>query len=49
MAETGLEVFTLGEPKPARLFGGVPVSFHSIDNVGLIELIHGEPGTPAET
>jgi len=39
----GLRVFTLGEPKPATLFGGAPVSFHRIDQVGLIELIHGEP------
>ncbi|MBV8914299.1 MAG: VOC family protein [Acetobacteraceae bacterium] len=37
----GLRVFSLGEPKPARLFGGVPVSFHRVDQVGLIELIHG--------
>lgn len=40
----GLRVFSLGEPKPARLFGGVPVSFHRVDQVGLIEFIHGVPG-----
>ncbi|HYZ61234.1 MAG TPA: VOC family protein [Acetobacteraceae bacterium] len=39
----GLRVFSLGAPKPARLFGGVPVSFHRVDQVGLIELIHGVP------
>ena len=32
-----------GPAKPAALFGGVPVSFHSVDQLGLIELIHGEP------
>jgi hypothetical protein len=46
MTAAGLEVMPLGPPKPAKLFGGVPVSFHSIDEVGLIELIHGEPVTP---
>ena len=43
MEADGLRVFSLGEPKPARLFGGVPVSFHRVDQVGLIELIHGVP------
>jgi len=43
MEANGLRVFTLGEPKPARLFGGVPVSFHRVDQVGLIEFIHGKP------
>ncbi len=31
----GLRVFSLGPPKPARLFGGVPVSFHRVEGVGL--------------
>lgn len=44
----GFRVYSLGEPKPARLFGGVPVSFHSVDQFGLIELIHGEPRPPSE-
>src|SRR4051794_14414404 len=43
MEADGLRVFSLGEPKPARLFGGVPVSFHRVDQVGLIEFIHGVP------
>jgi hypothetical protein len=43
MEADGLRVLSLGEPKPARLFGGVPVSFHRVDQVGLIELIHGAP------
>lgn len=43
MEAAGLRVFSLGAPKPARLFGGVPVSFHRIDGVGLIEFIHGIP------
>ncbi|GAC1337927.1 MAG: hypothetical protein NVSMB18_03550 [Acetobacteraceae bacterium] len=43
MEADGLRVFSLGEPKPAKLFGGVPVSFHRIDQVGLIEFIHGDP------
>jgi catechol 2,3-dioxygenase-like lactoylglutathione lyase family enzyme len=43
MEADGLRVLSLGEPKPARLFGGVPVSFHRVDQVGLIELIHGIP------
>ena len=43
MADAGLDVLTLGPAKAAVLFGGQSVSFHSIDGVGLIELIHGEP------
>lgn len=43
MSEAGLAILPLGENQPARLFGGVPVSFHWVDQVGLIELIHGEP------
>jgi Glyoxalase/Bleomycin resistance protein/Dioxygenase superfamily len=43
MAAAGLEVVPVGPAKPAALFGGVPVSFHSVDQLGLIELIHGEP------
>ncbi len=43
MEEDGHRVFSLGAPKPARLFGGVLVSFHRVDGVGLVELIHGAP------
>ena len=39
----GMEMAPLGPAKPALLFGGRPVSFHGIDQVGMIELIHGEP------
>ncbi|HME26590.1 MAG TPA: VOC family protein [Acetobacteraceae bacterium] len=45
MTAAGLEVAPLGPATPAVLFGGVPVSFHSVDQLGLIELIHGEPRT----
>ncbi len=38
----GLDVVAVGETRPAVLFGGALVSFHSIDQIGLIELIHGE-------
>lgn len=43
MTEAGLDVLPVSEAKPAVLFGGVPVSFHTIHDVGLVELIHGEP------
>ena len=43
MESAGLRVLPLGAPKPAVLFGGIPVSFHRVDQVGLIEFIHGEP------
>lgn len=46
MEAAGLRVLSLGAAKPARLFGGTPVSFHRLDGVGLIELIHGEPKSP---
>ena len=39
----GLEVMSLAEARPAVLFGGRNVSFHSIDQFGMVELIHGEP------
>ena len=39
----GLEVMPIGVPKPAVLFGGLAVSFYSVDELGIIELIHGEP------
>jgi hypothetical protein len=43
MEATGLNIIAHGEPKPAVLFGGQPVSFYSISDIGLIELIQGEP------
>ena len=43
MIAADLDVLPLGPPKPALLFGGLPVSFHSIGDVGMIEFIHGEP------
>jgi hypothetical protein len=46
IAAVGLEILSVGAPRPARLFGGLLVSFHSIDQLGLIELIHGEPLNP---
>jgi hypothetical protein len=41
--QTGLQVRTVSEPCPAILFGGLPVSFHLVSGIGMIELIHGEP------
>lgn len=35
----------LSEPKPSLLFGGTPVSLHTIDQIGMIELTHGEPAS----
>jgi len=46
MQATGLRVIHMTEAKPAVLFGGVPVSFHQVHGVGLIELIHGTPVMP---
>ena len=43
MEAAGHRVLSLGDAKPARLFGGVPVSFHRVDGFGLIEFIHGTP------
>ena len=43
MEADGFTVIAHGEPKPAVLFGGQYVSFYSIANIGLIELIHGKP------
>jgi catechol 2,3-dioxygenase-like lactoylglutathione lyase family enzyme len=43
LRNAGLQVVEITPPKPALLFGGVPVSFHNVLGVGLIEIIHGEP------
>jgi hypothetical protein len=47
MEAAGLDVLPVAEAKPAVLFGGRPVSFHSVDGVGLIELIHPDVSQPA--
>ncbi len=44
MAAAGLDVLPVSQPEPAVLFGGRPVSFYVVADVGLIELIHGDPG-----
>ncbi len=43
LAAAGLDVLPIGVPQPAVLFGGREVSFYSVNQVTLIELIHGEP------
>lgn len=39
LAELGLRVITVSAPKPAVLFGGKQVSFHSVEGLGLVEFI----------
>jgi len=39
----GLDVIEVSPPKPAALFGGLEVSFYSINRVGVIEIIRGAP------
>jgi hypothetical protein len=41
LRDAGLEVLPLVEPKPAILFGTAEVSFYAVENVGIIEIIHG--------
>jgi len=41
MEADGLRVFSLGKPKPARLFGGVPVSFHRVSTSRLVSGVGG--------
>jgi hypothetical protein len=43
LQNTGLAVLPVVEPKPAILFGKVEVSFYAVENVGIIEIIHGAP------
>jgi hypothetical protein len=43
MAGAGFNVAAVVEAKPAALFSGQKVSFYNVDNIGLIEIIHGEP------
>ncbi len=37
---TGVSVLTVVEATPAALFAGASVSFHYIDDLGLIEILH---------
>lgn len=39
LSDLGLRVITVSAPKPAVLFGGKQVSFHSVEGMGLIEFI----------
>jgi hypothetical protein len=41
----GLEVLPISEPAPAPLFGGLEVSFYSILEFGIIEIIQGVPAS----
>jgi hypothetical protein len=43
MEAAGLRVLPVSPPQPAVLFGGRPVSFYNIADLGLIEIIHGKP------
>jgi hypothetical protein len=44
MEAAGLRVLQISPPQPAILFGGLAVSFHAVADLGLIEIIHGDPG-----
>jgi hypothetical protein len=46
LEQEGLNVTAIRDPKPAVLFGGAEVSFYSVDGIGVIELIDGEPMQP---
>lgn len=39
----GHQIVEVAPPKPAILFGNIPVSFHNVLGFGLIEIIHGVP------
>jgi hypothetical protein len=43
LRDLGLDVIEVSPPTPALLFGGLEVSFYSINRVGVIEIIRGEP------
>jgi methylmalonyl-CoA/ethylmalonyl-CoA epimerase len=47
--QEGFNVTVISEAKPAVLFGGREVSFYSVDGIGVIELIEGEPLQPDMT
>jgi len=42
----GHQVIEIAPPKPAILFGDLPVSFHNVLGFGVIEIIHGIPEAP---
>ncbi len=46
LARAGHQIVEIAPPKPAILFGGLPVSFHNVLGFGVIEIIHGVPETP---
>jgi catechol 2,3-dioxygenase-like lactoylglutathione lyase family enzyme len=48
LAAAGHAIVELAPPKPAILFGGIPVSFHKVLGFGMIEIIHGVPPQPVE-
>jgi catechol 2,3-dioxygenase-like lactoylglutathione lyase family enzyme len=39
----GHQIVEIAPPKPAILFGDIPVSFHNVLGVGVIEILHGVP------
>ena len=39
----GHQIVEIAPPKPAILFGNIPVSFHNVLGFGVIEIIHGIP------
>jgi hypothetical protein len=41
--QAGLNIVAAGTPKEAALFGGREVAFFFVENVGLIEIIRGNP------
>jgi hypothetical protein len=49
LEQEGFNVTVISEAKPAVLFGGREVSFYSVDGIGVIELIDGEPLQPDMT
>lgn len=46
LGDAGHQVIEIAAPKPAILFGGLPVSFHNVLGFGVIEIIHGIPAAP---
>ena len=49
LEQAGFNMALIREAKPAVLFGGREVSFYSVDGIGVIELIDGEPLHPDMT
>src|SRR5262245_39739202 len=46
LQRAGHQVIEIAPPKPAILFGNLPVSFHNVLGFGVIEIIHGIPDAP---